>query len=118
MGYWTSLVDVHTKEEVKVPLHQEGSIYNVDGSDIAHINITSNYYEYFYKHIDKKEGLSWLNGKTGIEAAPILARAVCELGQKPDVDYWKATAGNAGRALNTLLKWACLHPKAIFEVEK
>ena len=116
MGYDVYLINAETKKAVKVTLHQEGSTFAVNGSEEAKIAITFNYSEFFYEHIDKEKGLEWLNDKTGLEVAPKLATAICNLGQTADNNYWKSTPGNAGKALNVLLKWACLHPEAIFEV--
>ena len=116
MGYDVYLVNAKSKKEVKVPTHQEGSVYAVGGSTKASMCITSNYHDLFCSSLDKK-GIRWLNGKTGREVAPILAIAVCELGQNRNKNYWEATPGNAGHMLNVLLSWACLHPTAIFQVE-
>ena len=116
MGWDVYLKNAKTKETVKVPLHQEGSTFAVNGSEEAKVAMTFTYSAFFYEHIDKDTGLEWLNGKTGLEVAPKLATAICKLGQTADANYWKSTPGNAGKALNVLLKWACLHPKAIFEV--
>ena len=41
--------------------------------------------------------------------------AVNQLGTSTDSDYWKATPGNAGHALNILLYWAKMHPNYVFE---
>lgn len=84
---------------VYVQPHTEGGTYKVGGNDRAELNITYNYAPFYYNHLDEKEGLRWLHGKTGAETKSALRSAIHELGVGQDRDYWKATPGNAGAAL-------------------
>ncbi len=77
--------------------------------------MTYNYAWFYFRFLDK-EGLEWLNGKKAKDTIVKLKAAVAELGTRMYGDYWAATPGNAGHALDTLLKWAELHPEATFEV--
>jgi hypothetical protein len=43
-------------------------------------NITYNYSSFYYEHIDKEEGLRWINGKTGAEVKERLEKAIEKLG--------------------------------------
>lgn len=118
-------------QPVLVKKHEDGGTYVMGGTDRAELNITYNYSWFYYKFLSKRKGLRWLYGKTGKQAIPRLKKAVKELGthqftRLPEgadpltmnhlsyVDYWAPTPGNAGYALNILLKWAKQHPKAIF----
>lgn len=118
---------------VKVDQHEEGGTYALGGIEEASLNITYNYSWFYYRYIDKKEGLRWLYGKKAKDCIGILELAVEELGTKQyevqesgfnlmdksthhlkHVDYWAPTPGNAGHALNILLQWAKKYPEAVF----
>lgn len=43
-------------------------------------NITYNYSPFYYEHIDKEQGLRWIEGKTGSEVKERLEKAIQELG--------------------------------------
>lgn len=103
-------------EIVSVANHEEGGTYAVGGSTDADLNITYNYSWFYYDCFDKNAGLRWLNGKVAKDTIGRLERTVQELGTKQYTDYWAATPGNAGYALNILLNWAKEHPEATFEV--
>lgn len=68
----------------------------------ARLNITYNYGGYF--RIVWEEGIDRLHGKPLTEAIPLLESAVWALGNQRDDNYWKSTQGNAGAALNDLLR--------------
>lgn len=99
---------------VLVTRHEEGGTYVLGGSKDAELNITYNYAGFYYKYLDREEGLRWLYGKTGEETAPRLAAAIAHLGTETSDDYWDSTPGNAGRALHILFKWAVEHPDAVW----
>lgn len=61
------------------------------------------------------QGIRWLYNKRAKDVIPKLEVAVNQLGTSTDSDYWKATPGNAGHALNILLYWAKMHPNYVFE---
>jgi len=135
MGYSIELVDKHG-DIVQVDRHTEGGTYVamtmtesrrnpataritkgvavVDGTTNAEISITYNYSKYFRETIDNEDGIRWLYGKNAKECVPRLHGAIRELGTVRVGDYWLATPGNAGAALDILLKWAKQHPEAIF----
>lgn len=113
MSYDIELVDTECNV-CEVGRHWEGGSHPCTGSTRADLNMTYNYSEYFYRHIDNEQGIRWLCGKTGEECTPKLHAAIRELGTVQDDDYWKATPGNAGFALSILLKWAKQYPNAIF----
>lgn len=103
-------------KSVDVTRHTEGGTYMLGGSTKAELNITYNYSPFYYKHLDNKDGLKWLHGKKAVECISRLRNAISKLGTTKDIDYWKATGGNAGAALNLLLKWAESNPEAKFTV--
>ena len=101
-------------------IEPNGDIYQVekhsdDGTTDAHLNITWNYSEFFYEHIDKQEGIRWLYNKKAKDCIRRLEEAIKNLGTERNSDYWAPTAGNAGYALSILLKWAKGNLYAVFE---
>lgn len=117
MSFWVYLEeDTEDGQPVEVPNFEEGGTYAMGGSGDAALNVTYNYSPYYYKSLDKDEGLRWLNGKLASEALPRLAVAANALGVKRDKDYWQSTAGNAGFALAILAGWAAMNQKARFRV--
>ena len=93
----------------------KGGTYALGGTKIACLNITYNYSEHYYKHLNQGKGIRSLYGMTGEEAIPILEEAIKILGTETDKDYWKSTPGNAGHALQGLLTFAKLRPDGIFQ---
>lgn len=91
-----------------------GGTFALGGTDEAWLNITYNYAKFYYEHIDPKTGIRSLYGKTGKEVIPVLEKAIKALGTETDKDYWKATPGNAGAALQGLLIFAKARPDGIF----
>ena len=140
MSYGILLVDPANDYNVmQTKRHQEGGTYvafvKTDGQVLqgtadCDLNVTYNYYEQFvrvfpkgtarenppYSNKGDNEGIKWLYDRTAEETIPVLERAVEELGTEQDDDYWKATNGNAGRALSTLLEWAREHPNGVWWV--
>ena len=109
---------VHLREPngsvCQVERHSECGNYVVGGTTDTYLNITWNYREYFYEHIDKEQGIRWLYNKKAKDCVPKLEEVVKKLGTKTDNSYWAPTAGNAGYALSILLKWAKENPEAVF----
>jgi len=103
-------------KSVDVARHTEGGTYVLGGSIRAELNISYNYSPFYYKHLDNEDGLRWLHGKKAVECISRLKSAILKLGITRDSDYWKATHGNAGAALNLLLKWAESNPEAKFRI--
>ena len=100
---------------VKVDHFIDGGTYPVDGCSVAELNITYNYSWFFHKCLDKEEGLKWLCNKKAKDTIKRLQKAVEELGVDQFDNYWAPTPGNAGYALEILLKWAIEYPNAIWQ---
>ena len=116
MSYDIRLLDPKTRETIEFDERHKirGGTYALGGTTEAWLNITYNYCEYFYKHIDPKDGIRWLYGKTAEETIPILKGAIASLGTRQSKNYWKPTRGNAGIALEGLLYFAELRPDGIW----
>lgn len=113
MSHWVYLTDANG-EALAVGLHEEGGTYVMGGNDSAELNVTYNYSKFIHPFIEG--GLHGLHGMIASESIPLLEQAVDCLGTDRDRDYWLATPGNAGHALNVLLSWARLWPDGIWEV--
>lgn len=94
----------------------EGGTYPVGGTNQATLNVTYNYSKFYYRELDVRKGLKWLDGKKAKDVRARLRKAVKKLGVERSADYWEATAGNAGYALSILLKWTALDPESTFSV--
>lgn len=115
MSYDVELINPETEEIAILPVaHDDGGTHVQGGSNDAYLNITYNYSKLF--KIFHPEGIRYLDGKTGDECILMLSRGVDALGVDQDEDYWKATPGNAGHALNVLLRWAKWFPNYVFKV--
>lgn len=115
MSFWVSLSD-ENDDLVFVDLHAEGGTYAIGGTDQADINVTYNYAKFYFKHLDEEKGLRWLHEKQAKDTLERLEKAVEILGTKQETDYWAATEGNAGHALNVLVGWAKQHPEGVWRV--
>ena len=113
MSHWISLRI--NGEIVEVPSFSEGGTYAIGGSTEADLNVTYNYAPFFWEHLGEG-GLKSLDGKLAKDTIEVIEKAVQALGTERDNDYWKATAGNAGFALNILLSWAKLFPDGEWHV--
>ena len=129
MSYGIRLVDPENDYNVMHTgnRHQEGGNYvafvkTADGQILqgtadCDLNVTYNYSTIYSRVFPQgTKGINWLYGRTAKESIPVLEQAVEQLGTERDTDYWKATDGNAGRALNTLLGWARENPNGIWWV--
>jgi len=79
-----------------------GGTYALGGTSECSLNITYNYSSHFVR-VFGNDGIRTLYGKSGAESIPILKKAIDELANDVDEDYWKPTEGNAKRALLGLL---------------
>lgn len=115
MSYDIELIDPVTKEPVKLdePHHMRGGTYAVGGTTRAHLNVTYNYGAIF-RRVLGVDGIRAIYGKTGAESLPILKEAAAQLADDVDPDYWKATEGNAKRALVQLAALAKMRPDAVW----
>lgn len=124
MSYDINLIDPITKEVIEInDAHfLRGGTYQMGGSKELTLNITYNYSKIFHRVIQPKNtpseyktGIRSLYGITALEAIPILEVAISNLKDDVDEDYWKATEGNAKRALNNLLTMCKMRPDAIID---
>ena len=76
-----------------------GGTYAIGGTASAWLYVTYNYAPIFFRVIGEG-GIRSLHGMEIRKSTPILNRAIAALGDaEPDADYWKATDGNARKAL-------------------
>lgn len=124
MSYDINLLDPITKEVIEInDAHfLRGGTYQMGGSKELTLNITYNYSEILHRVIQPKNtpseyktGIRSLYGTTALEAVLILEAAISKLKDDVDEDYWKATEGNAKRALNNLLTMCKMRPDAIVD---
>ena len=116
MSYDIELQDPVTKETLILdePHQMKGGTYAVGGTPEASLNITYNYSNHFSKVFGDEEGIRKLYGMTAVESIPILEKAISELGNDVDPDYWVSTEGNAKSALCQLLALAKMRPDGIW----
>jgi len=99
--------------QTEVPHDLKGGSYAVGGTTEAWLNVTYNYANHFYRVLGKK-GIRTIYGMTGRDALPLLESAASQLKDDTDPDYWKATEGNARKALLDLAALARLFPNGVF----
>ena len=121
MSWWARLEDPETGEVLNVEQHSEGGTYMIGGTDRSELNVTYNYGVQFRKawpgNVSGSGALNtMLDGRSGEETLPLLLEAVGYLGTDRTRDYWAATPGNAGFALDILAKWAEQHPQGVWRV--
>lgn len=103
------------------PHQMKGGTYALGGSTECSLNITYNYGKWWNKAFGEGEksirshSIRDLYGKLGHESIPILERAIANLGDDVDSDYWKPTEGNTKAALIQLLTLAKLRPNGIWD---
>ena len=116
MSYDIKLVDPITGKclELDEPHHMRGGTYQTGETLQANLNITWNYGDAFRRVIGD-QGVRTIYGMTGAESIPVLQSANSQLSDDVDDDYWKATDGNAKRALLQLLVLARMRPNGIWK---
>ena len=136
MSYDIDLKDPMTGEtlELDAPHHMRGGTYAIGGTADAHLNVTYNYAPQFFRVFDaidkprstapawmhkrgdglQVRGVRTIYGLTGAESLPVLDKAIAALADDVDADYWKATDGNAKRALMQLRALAAMRPDGIW----
>jgi hypothetical protein len=117
MSYDICLIDEHSGETLKLDekLDLKGGTYAVDGTKEAWLNITWNYSP-FFQELFGEEGIRTIYGMKADESIPILEAAISKLDDDVDENnYWKATSGNAKKALQGLLKLAILRPDGVWD---
>ena len=76
-----------------------GGTYAVGGTRDAWLYVTYNYAGIFAR-VMGDGGVNQLDGGCVKDSVPVLEKAIAALGEaQPDTDYWKATVGNAKKAL-------------------
>lgn len=116
MSYDIDLTDPITGEVLETEEKHDirGGTYMMGGTTRLHLNVTYNYARHFSRVLGE-EGIRSLYGKTGAESIPLLKKAIEELGNDVDDDYWKPTEGNAKRALHGLLAFAQMRPDGVWK---
>jgi hypothetical protein len=116
MSYDIRLIEPVSKETIRFPNKHfiTGGTYAMGGTDEAWLNITYNYGDQFRK-VFGEGGICSIYGKTGAESIPLLEKAISQLNDETDSDYWKSTEGNAKKALHGLLAFARLRPDGVWE---
>lgn len=84
------------------------------GDDGKDFNITWNYAQHYYKHLDKETGIRWLYGKKGSETTERMLSAIEALDDDVDTDGWLPTEGNARAALIFLYEAAKEYPDGVW----
>lgn len=113
MSYDVDLVDKEGNILQMEEAIEEGGVYALGGSKDCSLNITYNYSQ-VYHLLGWRVGM--LNGHTAEDSKPMLETLVEKLGTDTFGDYWAPTPGNAGYALNILLRFAEAHPEGRWEV--
>lgn len=122
MSYDIDLCDPVTGETIEFDFIHEmkGGTYEVGGTNRAHLNITYNYAEHFYRVFDigdvklGAKGIRTIYGMTGAKSIAALQMAICRLDGDASQHYWEPTEGNAKRALCQLLALAQLRPDGVW----
>lgn len=115
MSYDIKLVDAegntyHTKEHNDL----QGGTYALGGLATAEFNITYNYSKHFARVLGEK-GVRSIYTLTGAQSVPLLRAAIEQLGTDEAADYWKATEGNARKALEGVLWLAEQCPDGVWQ---
>lgn len=116
MSYDIDLLDPVSKKVIELNNTHDirGGTYRVGGTNEAHLNITYNYGEHYYKTLGEN-GIRTIYGMTGAESIPLLKNAISQLGDDVSDDYWEGTEGNAKKSLYVLLAFAQLRPDGIWD---
>lgn len=116
MSYDIELVDPVSKGRIVFdkPHEIRGGTYMMGGCSEAWLNVTYNYAPHYYRLLSAEKGIRILYDKTGADTIPLLEKAIAELGDDVDDDYWEPTEGNAKRALCGLLAFAKIRPDGIW----
>jgi hypothetical protein len=91
-----------------------GGTYVLGGTTEAWLNVTYNYGGIFRRVLGEK-GIRSIYGMSGVDSVLVLEKAIAMLSDDVDPDYWKATEGNAKRALCQLLALAKMFPHGVWD---
>jgi hypothetical protein len=103
--------------ELEQPHSYRGGTYAAGGAIECWLSVTCNYVHIF-RRVLGDDGIKALYGLTGGESIPVLEQAISHLHGGPDENYWRATDGNARRALEDLLALARLRPEGVWAGEE
>lgn len=120
MSYDISIVDRKTKEQIEVefPHDLKGGTYAIGGTRELWLNITYNYAPFFRKVFSEHgpDGIHCIEGQKVEDTIPWIEKAIEQLGDDVDDNYWAPTEGNAKKALTNLLKLAKMYPEGEWEL--
>ena len=120
MSYDISIVDRKTKQEieVEVPIDLRGGTYAVGGTTRLWLNITYNYAPFFRRVFNDHgpDGIHCIEGQKVEDTIPWIEKAIEQLGDDVDSNYWAPTEGNAKKSLINLLKLAKMYPEGEWEI--
>jgi len=116
MSYDIYLLDPATKKVVEFDQSHDlkGGTYALGGTTEAWLNITYNYSNHFYRVLGDK-GIRTIYGMTAADSIPLLEKAIVQLKDDVNPDYWKSTEGNAKIALMSLLGLARMKLDGIWD---
>jgi hypothetical protein len=102
---------------VVVPAFLAGSVVTAELKDGELVPVETTYADISVTYNYSGSFNFWqLANKSGRESLDLLAEAVGRLGVEQSDNYWDDTPGNCGYICNLLLKWAALHPDAVWRV--
>jgi hypothetical protein len=115
MSYDIRLVnDAGETLEAENPHTLTGGTYAMGGTSELWLNVTYNYGQHFYQVLGEK-GIRRIYGMRAQDSIPLLTKAAQLLTDDVDPDYWKATEGNARKALLDLCALARMAPEGIWQ---
>lgn len=102
------------------PPNMDGGVVELDvsggphrGHQRAWLNVTYNYARHYVRTMGP-QGIRTIYGMTGADSIPLLDAAIAQLGNDFDTDYYRATEGNAKRALMQLKDMARLRRDGVW----
>lgn len=116
-NYYDHVLQLDFKHNIK------GGTFAVGGTDKLHLNVTYNYSNYFYAHVDQKLGIRWLYGRQARDTVSKLNGAIATLEDLAKMyleeprdaeNYWSPTPNNTIKALQDLLLLAKLCPEGVW----
>ena len=101
MNYDIAIIEPSNGQTLKLPhRHQlRGGTFAIGGTDHAELNVTYNYAKIFQEAFKDPDGIKTLAMRNVLTGLLLLQNAIANLSGMPDDDYWKATPGNARKAL-------------------
>ena len=112
MSYDIRLLDPVTRKTLHTdaPHDMRGGTYVVGGTTELWLNIIL-----ARPDVLGEKGLEVIYGMSGAESIPVLKKAVENLGDDINPDYWESTEGNVKKALLQLIAMAQLRPDGVWD---